>query len=179
MGKPQDLPAGVEQVKVGVGLAMVTYILALAAPYGLARSLFQAVIDLGLTALILYIALMAVGRRARFEQAYGGLCGASAFINLAAVPLYLTRGDGATSFSPLADFVLLVWGLSLLGHIIRHTFEISMLLSTVISFVFFVFMSALISSLLPPDVVLETGVSMLGEEVLLTTAQLLGQWQLG
>ena len=41
MGKPQDLPAGIEQMKVGVALAFVTYVVALAVPYGLIQGNFS------------------------------------------------------------------------------------------------------------------------------------------
>lgn len=152
MGKPEEVTNAAGQMKTGVLLALITYVLALTLPYGLSRALFQAIIDLASTAAILYVALSVAGLKNRFEQAFGGLCGASAFINLAAVPLYAFRPVGAvqgSSLSMLADFVLLVWGLSLLGHVIRHTFEISMVLSIVLAFVYFYFLSTLISSVLP------------------------------
>ena len=153
MGKPQDLPAGIEQMKAGVALAFVTYVVALAVPYGLSRAIFQALIDLACTAMIMHVALSVMGMRPRFEQAFGGLCGASAFINLAALPLYALRPSGLASQTAsagnLADFVLLVWGLSLLGHVIRHTFEINMVVSILVSFIYFILLSTLIAMLMP------------------------------
>ena len=153
MGKPQDLPAGREQMKIGVALAFVTYVAALAIPYGISRAIFQALIDLACTAMIMHVALTVMNLRPRFEQAFGGLCGASAFINLAALPLYAFRptvvASETASAGNLADFVLLVWGLSLLGHVIRHTFEIKMFISIVVSFVYFILLSTLISMLMP------------------------------
>lgn len=152
MGKPQDLPGGRTQMKIGLCLAIVTYLMALMVPYGFFRALLQAALDLGTTALIAYLALYAVGHLARFEQAFGGLCGASAYINLAAVPLYgLNRGAQGTSLGVLPEFVLLVWGLSLMGHVIRHTFEIGIAMSIFASFVYFVLLSTLIAALLPLD----------------------------
>lgn len=152
MGKPQDLPAGSTQMKIGVLLAISTYLMALAVPYGVGRALLQAVVDLGTTALIAYLALYLVGQRARFDQAFGALCGASSFINLAAVPLYgFNRADQGASLGVLPEFVLLVWGLSLMGHVIRHTFEIGIAMSIFASFVYFVFLSILIAALLPLD----------------------------
>ena len=168
MGKPQDVPNIAGQMKTGVMLAIITYVMALALPYGLSRALLQAIIDLGCTAAILYIALSVAGLKNRFEQAFGGLCGASAFINLAAVPLYALRPYGpaaqGSSLTVLADFVLLVWGLSLLGHVIRHTFGISMMLSIVVSCVYFVFLSALMSSLLPMPPPLDANLSSLSTQ---------------
>ena len=175
MGKPQDLPVGREQLKIGVLMALVTYVMALAVPYGIFRGLVQAAIDLGFTALALHVALSILGKKPRFEQAFGGLCGASTFINLAAVPLYSLRPPGQgvqapSSISVLADFVLLVWGLSLLAHVIRHTFEVSMVVSVVISFVYFLLLSTLIASLLPMPTVEPAVISQLDSGAWYTAA---------
>lgn len=151
MGKPQDLPSGAEQMKVGIAFALITYVLALAVPYGVFRAVVQALLDLACTAIVLHIALTALGKGARFQQAFGGLCGASAFINMAALPLYASRPEpgSVSAMGAFADFVLLVWGLSLFGHVIRHTFEVSLVVSIVISFSYFIVLSSIISAVLP------------------------------
>ena len=182
MGKPQDLPGGKEQLKIGVLMALVTYVMALAVPYGIFRALLQAAIDLGCTALALHVALSVMGKKPRFDQAFGGLCGASAFINLAAVPLYSLRPQASavqaasSSLSVLADFVLLVWGLSLLAHVIRHTFEVSMVISVVISFVYFLVLSTLIASLIPMPTVEPAVVSQLDHGSLFAMAHAQHIW---
>jgi len=164
MGKPQDLPGGREQLKLGVVFALVTYVMALVVPYGIGRAFLQAILDLSCTALVMHLALTLMGYQNRFEQAFGGLCGASAFVNLAALPLYAMRPYGpdaqVSSTGMLADFVLLVWGMSLLGHVIRHTFEVSMVVSIVISFVFFIILSSFMSALLPMPVAVDPNVSL-------------------
>ncbi|MFK7997550.1 MAG: hypothetical protein AB8B87_25720 [Granulosicoccus sp.] len=169
MGKPQDLPGGKEQLKIGVVLALITYVVALAAPYGISRALLQAIVDLTCTAVVLHVALIIMGHQARFDQAFGGLCGASAIINLVALPLYTLRPSGEASQGPslsvFADFVLLVWGLSLLGHVIRHTFEVSMVTSIFASFVYFVLLSTLIATFLPIQPVVETTLSVIDESL--------------
>ncbi|MFK7856096.1 MAG: hypothetical protein AB8B79_18405 [Granulosicoccus sp.] len=153
MGKPQDLPAGDAQMRVGIALALITYILALAVPYGVGRSLMQALIDLACSGCVMWLALHLVGRKERFEQAFGGLCGASMFINLAALPLYSMRpavnAESNASMAGLADFVLLVWGLSLLAHVVRHTFEVKLPISILISFIYFILLSSIIAALMP------------------------------
>ena len=184
MGKPQDLPGGREQMKVGVLLALVSYIMVLAVPYGIGRAAMQAIVDLGCTALVLHLALTLMGFSNRFEQAYGGLCGASAFINLAALPVYTLRPYGpdvqVSSVSMLADFVLLVWGLSLLGHVIRHTFEVSMVISIVVSFVYFILLSTLIATLLPPiQGAIDPDVSSVNGAALGTFVRSTGDWAAG
>lgn len=154
MGKPQDLPGGDAQMKVGITLAFVTYITAVAVPYGVALAAMQALLDLAGTGFIVWLALRQTGRLPRFAQAFGGLCGASAFINLASLPIYMFRGpssatDGANG-NVLAEFVLLVWGLSLLAHVIRHTFEVRMTISVLIAFVYVLVWSSVIVQLMPP-----------------------------
>lgn len=160
MGKPQDLPAGPGQLQVGVGLALLTYLLALSIIYGVERAFLQAVLDLGLTGIVLFLALKFTGHPGRFEQAYGGYCGASMFINLAALPIFLMRPDaaepGATTMGALANFVLMVWGLSLLAHVIRHTFDVAMTLSVVLAFVGFLVLSSVITSLWPEHMAIDT-----------------------
>ncbi|MBX2878579.1 MAG: hypothetical protein KTR32_01545 [Granulosicoccus sp.] len=150
MGKPQDLPGGDHQMKIGIGLALLTYIMALAVPYGLGQAFLQAVIDLLFTGAIFLIALILMGRRSRFEQAFGGFCGASAFINLAALPLFNLRPErvdtAGFTLTDLADLVLLVWGISLLAHVIKHTFEVNRVLSVVISFLYLMVLSSLMAA---------------------------------
>jgi hypothetical protein len=153
MGKPQDLPVGEAQMRAGIALAFVTYVLALALPFGLFKASLQAVIDLMGTALILWVALHQTNRLPRMQQAFGGLCGASAFINLASIPITAFRhSPGEMSFGVLAEFVLLLWGLSLLAHVIRHTFEIKMIFSIFIAYVYVVVWGSLINILIPAPV---------------------------
>ncbi|MFK8076292.1 MAG: hypothetical protein AB8B84_06880 [Granulosicoccus sp.] len=154
MGKPQDLPVGDAQMKIGIVLAFVTYVMAVAVPYGVALAAIQALLDLAGTGLIVWVALRQTGRLARFAQAFGGLCGASAFINVASLPIYMLRSPSnatdAANGSALAEFVMLVWGLSLLAHVIRHTFEVRMTISVLIAFVYVFVWSSVIVQLMPP-----------------------------
>lgn len=137
-------------MRVGITLAFVTYVMALALPFGLFKATLQALIDLLGTALILWFALRQVNRLPRMQQAFGGLCGASALINLASIPIVMYRqSPGELLMGGLAEFVLLVWGLSLLAHVIRHTFEIKMIVSIFIAYVYVVIWGSLINLLIP------------------------------
>ena len=150
MEKPQELPAGESQMRVGIALAFVTYVMAMSLHLGLFKATLQALIDLLGTALIMWVALRQTDRLGRMQQAFGGLCGASAFINLASLPIVAFRPPQTEATSGvLAEFVLLVWSLSLLAFIIRHTFEIKMFVSILIAYVYVVIWSTIISTLLP------------------------------
>ena len=156
MGKPQDLPAGRAQLRLAMTLSVISYVLALAVPFGIGRAFLQALIDIGCTGLVIWTALQIVGHPGRFEQAFGGLCGASVFINLAAVPLFTLRPSNPEiggAAGTLADFVLLVWGLSLMAHVIRHTFEVRMFVSVAMSLTYFIVLSTLIASIWPAPAV--------------------------
>lgn len=152
-GRPQDLPGGPVQLRIGFSLAFVTYVAALLDVHGFARSIAHVSLDLGCTALLFRGALLLVGHPARFEQAFGGLCGASAFVNAAAVPIYLNRppiGDaGAAGGAAFAEFVLLVWSLSLLAHVLRHTFGLRLGLSIVAAFLYVLLLVTLMETVLP------------------------------
>ena len=154
-GRPQDLPGGQTQMRIGLGLAATTYLLALAGTDGIGDALVHVAIDLGGTALALRLALSMVGHPGRFEQAFGGLCGASAFVNTAAIPVYLSAPpDGTAGVSAggaLAGFALLVWSLSLLAHVLRHTFEIGLGTSIGIAFVWFLLLLSVVGAVLPPE----------------------------
>ena len=154
-GRPQDLPGGRTQMRIGLGLAATTYLLALAGTDGIGDALVHVAIDLGGTALALRLALSMVGHPGRFEQAFGGLCGASAFVNTAAIPVYLSAPpDGTAGVSAggaLAGFALLVWSLSLLAHVLRHTFEIGLGTSIGIAFVWFLLLLSVVGAVLPPE----------------------------
>ena len=153
MGKPQDLPAGELQMRIGIALAFVTYVIAMAMPLGLFKASLQAAIDLLGTAVILWVALHQTNRLPRMQQAFGGLCGASAFINLASMPITMFRQSSSEApTAGLAEFVLLVWGLSLIAFVIRHTFEIKMLVSILIAYIYIVIWSSLINTWIPAPV---------------------------
>lgn len=154
-GRPQDLPGGAAQMQIGIALAATTYLVALSGTSGLGRAVMHVVIDLGGTALALRIALAVVGHPGRFEQAFGGLCGASAFVNTAAVPVYMqTPPDGTVEISAggaLAGFALLVWSLSVLAHVLRHTFELRLGTSIGVAFVWFIVLVGIMDAVLPPE----------------------------
>lgn len=161
MGKPQDLPGGSVQMRTGLALALFTYLVALVGTDSLSRILVHVALDLGCTALIFHVGLSLVGHPGRFEQAFGGLCGASAFVNLAAWPIYhgghRAEGPSAAGEVPVAgiaalgEFVLLVWSLSVLAHVLRHTFSLRMGVSVLAAFAYMITLVTLFSVLLPLD----------------------------
>lgn len=145
MGKPQDVPAGITPLRIGVVGAFVTYVLALVGLTGVPKAVLTAALDLALLGLLIHIALTWFGRPERFIQAYAAFCGASMFINLAAMPIYLSFSAGvdpamvpaeSRAMFDMANFVLMLWTIALLGHIVRHTFEVGIPLSILIAYAY-------------------------------------------
>lgn len=150
MAKPQDLPAGGHQLKTGIVLNLVTYVLAVASIGGVGEALLQAIIEIALTALLFWLGLSLVNRSARFAQSFGGLCGANAMLQIVAIPILMSRnGAELSAVQAFAQFFLLVWSLSLLGHVFRHTFETSIPVSIGVAFVFYLLVVAVLSALIP------------------------------
>ncbi len=148
MGKPQDLPAGQQQMQIGVGLSFLTYVVALSSVHGLGRSMAHAAIDLMCSALFIYFALQLVNRTARFAQSFGALCGAGAIVNTAAIPIFRfgaidAKGEPG-SLELFAEFLLVVWSLSLFAYILRHTFEIKLPISILMAFLYILVLSGIL-----------------------------------
>lgn len=154
MGKPQDLPPGENQLYVAIVLNFVTYVMALTSRIGIGKAAMHALLDISITGLILYLALMFTSLLPRLQQALGAICGAGAVLNLAATPMILfsqtPAGQEPDKIAVLSHFVLLVWSLSLVGHVLRHTFNIRMSTSIVAAVVYYLFIISVFELVFPP-----------------------------
>lgn len=145
---PQAVPAGERPFYIGVTLALLSYVAALAPDFGVGYSTARALVDITVTGALFWVCLKMVGRQARFQQAYGAYCGAVSFANLAALVIYRMSDPAVQTFS-LGDFILLVWNLCLIGHVIRHAFEIRMFLSILAALVYVYVITSLMFSVFP------------------------------
>lgn len=146
---PQAIPPGRRPFELGVFAALATYVFALALDFGIAYATLRAVVDIGLTAALFWVGLVLFGKDARFQQAFGAYCGAVSFANLAAVLVYGGAPNAESVGFTLAEFVLLVWNLALLGHIVRHSFELPMWVSTVVALVYVYVITGVLFVVLP------------------------------
>jgi len=153
MGRPQDLPPGENQLYVAIMLNFFTYVMALVWHIGIGNAAMHALLDILITAVVLYLALMLTSKLARFQQALGAICGAGAVLNFAGIPmLQLTQtpdGQEPGSIAVLSHFVLLVWSLSLVGHVLRHTFNIRMSASIVAAVFYYLFIISVFAVVFP------------------------------
>ena len=129
--KPQDLPASqallvvISIFNILVGLLLIgdmrpRFTLALF------ESLFDTMLMLG----VLWLMLTLRNLQARFLQTATALVGSGLLLGLIALPLFVLSGSGQTESDPslvsLLLFALVMWSMVVLGHILRHTFNLPM-----------------------------------------------------
>jgi len=132
MGKPYDYPPDRQSLQISIIAALVSFVLASSVVVELSVAITLAVLDIVVAGAGLWIALQMTGKPARFSQAFGAYCGASSVLNIASmIMLNATdagNSDAATGISLAAvlQFVYLVWGISLVAHILRFTFDLTL-----------------------------------------------------
>ena len=129
---PQDLPASTTLFRAVLTADLFAGLLVgLISGQPFLSSLVQGIAELSLQLGLLYGALRLTGHLGRFTQAGTALLGSGALIALAALgPLALNpTGSTESDAAALGAFLLLlvvVWNLVVTGHIVRHTFGISL-----------------------------------------------------
>ncbi|MEW7974346.1 MAG: hypothetical protein AB2540_06110 [Candidatus Thiodiazotropha endolucinida] len=124
---PQDLPASnhllwlLILLNLLVGTAMV-----LDGRLGLIRAVLENLFGLALMLGVLTAALSMRGRLPRFNQTASATLLSGLLLSLLALPLVAWRHRSESSESELLLLVLFVWSIVVLGHILRHAFEISL-----------------------------------------------------
>jgi len=150
---PQDLPASRFLLWLTGATSLITGTLVIIGGLdGLGRALLAQLLDLALLLGLLRAALTATGRRGRFLQTASALFGTGTFINMVTMPLQLTMSDDPLSspFGGLAAvlyLLMIVWALLVMGHILRHAFEIRLGAANLIALGYFFMINWLIQSL--------------------------------
>ncbi len=152
---PQDVP----DAPVLTGLLAALYVL-VSLPLGLTsfggwgRSLGAVLLELALSAALLFAALQVRGHAARWRQTYAAILGTGTLIGVLALG-YRLLGTllGLTPLADLLDLAFLVWSLVVLGHILRHALEIPMALAIVLALAYTMFLVGLLAQWLLPEAV--------------------------
>ncbi|QIK38413.1 hypothetical protein GWK36_10960 [Caldichromatium japonicum] len=115
-------------------------------------SLLQSGAELALLLAGLYAALVLLKHPARFLQASTALLGSRVVIGLTAIPPLLLNlvGGRGSALVALGAFILLgllVWGILVTGHILRHTFSITLGQGTAIALAFQILVVTVITGL--------------------------------
>ncbi len=116
-------------------------------------SLIQGVVEIALMLAALHAALRLMKMPARFLQAATALLGSGALLGLVAIlPLSLNpTGSQETNLAALGAFLLLglvIWGVVVTGHILRHTFGITLGQGAAVAIAFEIATITLISGLI-------------------------------
>ena len=140
--RPQDLPASSVVFALTAALNVVVgALLVVGAQLGPLLALSESLFEVGLMLAVLRLALIWQGKSARFPQTASAIMGSSALLGLVALPL-LSIGSGEdASLGGLLLLMVVVWSIVVMGHIVRHAFELTLgqgsivaLLYTIVSF---------------------------------------------
>lgn len=149
---PQDLPGSSALLAVTL-LADLLVGMALAGVAGLSpgRGLLQGLVDVAFMLALLYGAVHLLNRIPRFQQAATALLGSGAVLGfIAAVPLsMLPRGgdEQAPGVAVLLFLGLIFWSVLVTGHILRHTFDLSLRQGVGIAIVYSFFAYSLVGGI--------------------------------
>lgn len=129
--RPQDLPASGNVLLLSVVALVAISMVAVQPLYPLARGAARVAVDVVLQLAVIHVALSATGRAQRFRQTFSAICGTAAIFALLAWPLHAVLADRPESNGLTAvAFVLLLgligWTVAVVGHILRHAFDIRM-----------------------------------------------------
>ena len=144
-GRPQDLPSGQAPLRVAMLVNLFTYVIAVASTRSISDSLVLALADIVISGLCLYIAVSITDKRPRFYQAYTALCGGTAVLNVVAVPvLWVSAATGPAEVG-IVDLLIVLWGLAIIAHVLRHTLEVSPLISVGLALAFYMMVLQLLA----------------------------------
>ena len=150
---PQDLPAS--EMLLGLALMAdlaVGVLVGITAGLSWLTSLLQGVAEILLMLVALYAALTQLKLRARFMQAATALLGSGTVLGLVAIPLLTLNPTGhqESDLAALGAFLLLglvIWGILVTGHILRHTLSITLGQGAAIAVAFQIVAVTLVTSL--------------------------------
>lgn len=153
--KPQDLPASTTLFGLVLGVALLGgLLLSVTAGASLLAGIGQTALDLILMLGVLHVALKAMKKQARYLQTATALVGADAVVGFVAlVPVSLARP--ALGAEPAADVLfagllflaLVAWSVLIVGHILRHAFDLPLAQGVIIAIAFDVFSFVVVSAL--------------------------------
>ena len=124
---PQQMPTSA----VLFALLVVFYLLlgtllAMAADMDPALGLLESLFEVALTLGLLYLALKLVRKLERFSQTAIAILLFELLLTLLALPLVSWYQRTGSTESGLLMLVLIFWSIVVLGHILRHTFEVDL-----------------------------------------------------
>lgn len=142
MSSPERLPYHPQAIALNIFAYFLVGLLLVSERYSYPEICGQIVLQLVLMALIAYLGLNWKHRLPRFVQTYSALTGVTLLIDAATIPLHwiaIENPEAQSSTLSMISLVILFWNLAILSLIFKRAFEISNLISAMISFNYFVF----------------------------------------
>lgn len=122
---PQDLPSSIFLLQLMVALnLLVGIVMVVDAQFGIVRAVLENLFGLVLMLAVIYIALSLRGKLPRFIQTATAMLLSGLLLSLLALPLVAWGHRSESAESELLLLVLFIWSIVVLGHIIRHAFEL-------------------------------------------------------
>lgn len=150
---PQDLPfdPALERFVV-VGYFLIGIFVSLLVQETPGYALISAGIDTGMMILLTYLALMATNRIQRRCQTLSALAGSGLLITIISIPLvalYSFGGGAANEIISLMLLGLALWNVTIIGHILRYTFDIPLIAGIAIAIIYMYLSFFILQQLLP------------------------------
>ena len=152
---PQQLPASSSLLWLSLFANLLAGVLLVAgAGADLFLALLEGLADSLLLLLMLWLALRWQRHGGRFLQSGTAFLGASTLLALVAVPLLAFTGaqGGSQPLGELAGILLLaliIWNMVVFGHILRHSFDVSLSLGIAFAVLYTLFSYQVMSLLFP------------------------------
>jgi len=153
--KPQDVPASSALLLLSIVLVIISGLASmLSSVGGLIQGITVSLIDVALTFVLLTAGLNMMNISSRLTQAATAVFGSGVIVNLISLPVVwllssAPENSGYRLLGGLLYFVLLVWSLVIMGHIIRHSFNLHLSSGILIAIGYFLVVNTLIQMLFP------------------------------
>ncbi|RDH85426.1 MAG: hypothetical protein DIZ78_10795 [endosymbiont of Escarpia spicata] len=144
---PQDLPAsGVILAGTFLLNILVSLLMIVDARHGPGLALIESLFETFLMLTVLYLALRTRRLRGRFQQSATALMGSGLLLGLLALPLVAWSHR---SESTEAGLLLIIWSIVVLGHIIRHTFGLTLNIGVALGVLYTMLAWSMVARLFP------------------------------
>jgi hypothetical protein len=153
--KPQDVPASSALLLLSIVLVIVSGVVSMFSTVGeLTQGIVVSLLDVALTFAMVTVILKVMNLSSRLTQTATAIFGTGVIVNLVSLPVVWlwSSGFGSSGFRLLGGllyFVLLVWSLVIMGHILRHSFNLHLSSGILIAIGYFLVINNLVQSLFP------------------------------
>lgn len=153
--KPQDVPASNALLLLTMALAIVSGIVSISnSVYEVSQIILISLMDVAVTLILLSVSLNLMKLSSRLLQTATAIFGTGAIISLLSLPVMLLMNSspenpGYQLLGALLYFALLIWGLTVMAHILRHSFELPLTGGLLIAIGYFLLINTLIQTFFP------------------------------